>query len=91
MTDTGSLHCAEHGNAYETFICAHLLRAPDQLWCSREPTAENPWPDAWCSECDLQFRRFGEWNEQNEGQVPIKLLCHQCYLRLRAQDTGAQL
>jgi len=78
-----TIHCDEHGQAYQTFVCEHLLKDPRQQWCSREPAAENPWPDAWCVECDKEFQRVGEWNEENEGKVPIKLLCHHCYTRRR--------
>jgi hypothetical protein len=81
---SSTIQCNEHGSAYETFICEHLLKDPQQLWCSREPTAENPWPDAWCQQCDKEFQRFGEWNEENEDKVPIKLICHHCYLKRRA-------
>ena len=40
------------------------------------PSAENPWPDANCGQCDAVYREQGEWNEENEGRVRIKLLGH---------------
>lgn len=79
------MECEEHGPAREAFVCEHLLQEPTQLWCSREPKPENPWPDSWCLKCDAEFQRHGEWNELNESSVPIKLVCHHCYARLRSQ------
>jgi hypothetical protein len=81
--------CKEHGTSEEAFICRHLLEEPAQFWCSREPTSENPCPDAWCLVCDKHFEKQGEWNDQNEGNVPIKLICQGCYKRLRLSDDNA--
>lgn len=81
------IDCEEHGFNEEAFVCEHLLREPNQLWCSREPTDENPCPDAWCLKCDEHFQTEGEWNERNEGKVQIKLVCQACYTRLRLGNT----
>ena len=86
MTDQPStIKCDEHETGYETFICEHLLKNPNQLWCSRELTPENQWPDSWCLECDAIREQHGGWNENTDGKISIKLVCHQCYNRLRAQ------
>jgi hypothetical protein len=82
------LDCEEHGPAQEAFLCEHLLANPQQLWCSPAPNEESPWPDSWCVECDQHFQNYGEWNENNEKLVPIKLVCHHCYLRLRMSSTN---
>ena len=82
-----SIVCEEHGSTEEAFICEHLILEPNQLWCSRQQTAENPCPDAWCLRCDEHFQEQGEWNEKNEGKVQIQLVCQGCYLRLRLSNT----
>ncbi len=71
--------CQTHGIAYETYVCEHLFRNPEQQWFSQEQDLENPWPDAWCGLCNSYFQQQGEWNEQNEKDLKIKLLCHHCY------------
>jgi hypothetical protein len=82
-----SIDCVEHGTTQGAFICQHLLSDAQQLWCSERPSAENPCPDAWCLACDEHFQAEGEWNKNNEGKVPIKLVCQGCYTRLRLGNT----
>jgi hypothetical protein len=79
------VQCEEHGESEPAFIRSHLLEDAAQLWCSSEPTPENLYPDAWCAKCDVKFQRFGEWNEENEHAISIKLVCQGCYQKLRAQ------
>lgn len=80
--------CEEHGSSEDAYVCRHLLATPAQFWCSREVTADEPTPDAWCLDCDQYYREQGEWNEKNEGRIEIKLVCRTCYARLRRLDTG---
>jgi len=80
------IKCETHGTASATFICEHLLADPDQRWFSQEPDLENPWPDSWCSACDVLFQEQDDWNEQNEKNLKIKLLCHYCYQAFRAKS-----
>jgi len=66
-----------------------LLRAnPKQVWFSQQPDKQNAWPDAWCEVCERLFEKHGEWNELNEKETSIKMVCHRCYenLRLQAQQ-----
>ena len=81
------LTCEEHGPAQEAFVCDHLLSNPAQVWCLSSPTTDEPFPDAWCLVCDAEFQTFGEWNEQNEAFVPIKLICQHCYAKHRIKNT----
>ena len=84
-----AIDCDLHGSSAEAFICEHLLMDARQLWCSSEPTQDNPCPDAWCLKCDEHFQEQGEWNDGNEGKVPIKLVCCGCYIKLRLNNTEA--
>ena len=77
--------CGTHGEAYEAYVCEHLIGASGLKWYSHEPSEENPWPDAWCGRCHTEFEREGEWNETSEASVNIKLICHQCYERTKAK------
>jgi len=58
------VECIAHGGGFETFVCEHLISTPAQEWFSSEPSAENKWPDAWCSACNAFFQQEGEWKEK---------------------------
>lgn len=83
--DKHEIECSDHGNGYATYVCEHLVAQPAQEWFSREPDEQNAWPDSWCAACAVFFQEQGEWNEANEKKLKIKLLCHRCYEKLRAQ------
>jgi hypothetical protein len=78
--------CAEHGEAYATWVCSHLAADPVQEWFSDYPSEDTPWPDSWCSQCNLEFRKEGEWNEKNEDSLAIKLACNHCYEDARSRS-----
>jgi hypothetical protein len=80
--------CADHGSGFSTYVCEHLVVNPAQEWFSQEPDEDHKWPDAWCASCDAAFQEQGEWNENNESKINIKLLCHHCYERLRSHQRG---
>jgi hypothetical protein len=88
MSSSSELTCEQHGTAYTTFVCVHLLENSHQGWYSSAPTSEDPWPDAWCHICDEIFMREGEWNEKNEDASDIRILCHLCYEARRLTATG---
>jgi len=94
-SDQVPITCAEHGEAFATYICEHLVGDPVQEWFSAYPSDDNRWPDAWCARCNIEFVKQGEWNEKNEDTVAIKLFCSDCYEKRRAQSvnrlTGAAL
>jgi hypothetical protein len=80
------IDCGIHGEAQKAFVCEHLVSNPEQQWFSDRPAPSNPWPDAWCAQCDEIYQEQGEWNDTNEERTKIKLLCHLCYESLRKQD-----
>ncbi len=75
--------CGEHSEGFATYICEHLVADPSQEWFSATPSESNPWPDAWCARCDEVFQKQGEWNDKNEINAKIKLVCHRCYEAMR--------
>ncbi len=93
QTETGTtpeqVECATHGSGFQTYVCEHLISNPAQKWFSSEPDDKNKWPDAWCATCNGFFQQEGEWNDKNESNIKIKLLCHHCYERFRSQDISS--
>lgn len=52
-----------------------------------EPTEKQPFPDAWCDDCELIRAAHAGWNEQSEKLTKIVLLCSGCYERARVRNT----
>ncbi len=80
------LDCDTHGKAYSTFIREHLAANPVQRWHCDYPTEDVLWPDAWCSKCEAEYLKEGEWNETNKSVGSITSLCHNCYLDAKARS-----
>lgn len=79
MSDDAMVSCDAHGEAHATYVCEHLAGNPVQRWHSAAPSEDNRWPDAWCSQCNVEFLKEGEWNERNEEGLVPRILCHMCY------------
>ena len=88
MPQNGQIRCEKHGTGFETFVCEQLAQNAKQRWYSADVTDENPWPDAWCRLCNVQFERYGEWNSSNNRSLRAVLLCHECYQSARLQGIG---
>jgi len=52
-----------------------------------EPTPENPFPDAWCDDCEIIRATHGGWNEESKKLARIRLLCSGCYEQIRIRNT----
>lgn len=91
MPQERTVSCATHGTGSQTFVCKHLAEKPKQPWHSSQATDADPWPDAWCAECNELFKLQGEWNESNSGELRAVLLCHACYETARAQSIEEQV
>ena len=83
------IECGEHGEAYATYVCEHLFTHPAQEWFGDDPGEDNPWPDSWCARCQAIFEREGEWNERNEGECRIRMVCSGCYANARDASVRA--
>jgi hypothetical protein len=69
-------------------VCTHLLGETAGLGFNRnKPTNENPFPDAWCDDCELIRSAHDGWNEQSEKLAKISLLCSGGYERARIRNT----
>ena len=82
------VQCALHGDAFHTFVYHHLADDPAQLWFSTPPGPEEEWPESWCSICNVAYLREKQWNDKDEGELDIQLLCHHCFRTHRALGTG---
>jgi hypothetical protein len=86
------VQCATHGESEKTFVCTHLLGGVAGLGFNRdEPSIENPFPDAWCDNCELIRAAHGGWNQQSQRLANISLLCAGCYERTRIRNTRTSI
>jgi len=57
-----------------------------------EPAEDDPFPDAWCDNCEIirvatAVRNNDGWNEESEKLAKITMLCSECYERARIRNT----
>ena len=88
MTNLETVQCSTHGASRPAFVCDHLAENPAQRWFGDYPSADNPWPDAWCGRCNAEFIKQGEWNDKNENLGDITLLCASCYEGAKAESVA---
>ena len=82
------IRCETHGECQQAFVCTHLLGESVGLGFNREePTSENPFPDAWCDDCDLIYQAHEGWTDESQRLVHIALLCSGCYQRALIRNT----
>lgn len=85
MTD--QIQCPTHGETEKTFVCSHLTEDLAGLGFNRnEPSEEDPFPNAWCDDCELICQAHGGWNDKSEELVEIRMLCSGCYERSRIRN-----
>jgi len=86
------IQCEIHGVSQKAYVCEHLLGDSAGLGFNQsDPTAENPFPDAWCDDCELIRAAHGGWNEESEKLTKISLLCSGCYERTRIRNTHTEV
>src|SRR5689334_21955735 len=82
------IQCSIHGESQATYVCTHLVGETAGLgFNSDEPDSNNPFPDAWCDNCELIRAAHGDWNEESAKLTKISLLCSGCYERTRIRNT----
>jgi hypothetical protein len=88
MSNNGKVHCEDHGETQQTFVCEHLTGDSVGLgFNANPPIDEDPFPDAWCDNCELIFQANNGWTPETEKLCNIKLLCAGCYTRARIRNT----
>jgi hypothetical protein len=83
----GKVHCDTHGETNQTFVCAHLVGEGTGLGFNRnDPTDDNPFPDAWCNDCEIIREAHGGWDSTPDELTTIRLICSECYERARIRN-----
>jgi hypothetical protein len=83
-----TVQCNVHGETSQTFVCRHLVGESFGLGFNREdPDDENPFPDAWCDDCEIIRAQHDGWDNVPEGLCQINLLCSECYERTKIRNT----
>jgi hypothetical protein len=83
-----TINCHTHGESQETFVCSHLTEGAAGLGFNRaDPSDEDPFPDAFCNDCDLILEAHQGWNEESEKLIEIRLLCSGCYEQSHIRNT----
>ena len=77
-----TVDCGLHGKQQQTFVCEHLVHG-EGLGFFQADDQENPRPDAWCAGCELLRKEHGDWTEESEKLIGVKLLCGACYDRAK--------
>jgi len=83
-----NIQCEIHGERQRAFVCHHLLGVSAGLgFCSKNSSADDPYPDAWCDDCELIRAAHGGWNDESEKLTKISVICRDCYDRVRIRNT----
>jgi hypothetical protein len=85
------IHCATHGENLKAYVCSHLIEETAGLGFNcNDASEDNPFPDAWCDDCEIIRTAHGGWNEETEKLAKISLLCSGCYERARIRNTRTE-
>jgi hypothetical protein len=85
------IQCETHGESSEAYVCNHLLGETAGRGFNRsDPSDDNPFPDAWCDDCEIIRAAHGGWNEESEKLSQFSLLCSGCYQRARIRNTRTE-
>lgn len=87
------VECSEHGKQQATYVCQHILQSlrdglPRGFW-SAEASADEPYPDSWCTACEERVNADGGWNDENESQAGVSLICSSCYESAKALNKSS--
>ena len=84
------IECATHGRSTEAYLCRHLIENVGLEFHRDDPSAEKPYPDAWCHACEKIRRRAGGWDRLDPANAPtIRLVCGHCYDNILARHLTA--
>jgi hypothetical protein len=80
--------CETHGTGAEALVCCHLAGDAAGLGFNRQDaSADGPFPDAWCDDCEIVRAAHDGWSEEPEELMKLSLLCSGCYERARIRNT----
>jgi hypothetical protein len=81
-----TIRCNQHGVSHEAFVCKHLVDGKYLgFFCDLDDRG-NPFPDAWCNNCELIRMEFDGWGDATEELMEIALVCGGCYEEIRDKN-----
>jgi hypothetical protein len=89
MDTSRKVICSEHGPQDESFVCQHIVTslysgiAVGFHWPAESMQLH---PDAWCTACEIRRASApnGDWNDELNEMLGIKILCGACYERAKS-------
>jgi hypothetical protein len=79
--------CSIHGDAKsEAFVCEHLVAHTKLGFYFDIDDQNNPFPDAWCGDCEKIRKKYGGWNDFSEALIKVNLVCGECYEQIKAKN-----
>lgn len=80
--------CETHGDSEGSLVCSHLTEDVAGLGFNRrEPLDDDPFPDAWCDNCDLIYKAHDGWSDESKDLIEVRVLCSRCYELSRIRNT----
>jgi hypothetical protein len=86
-----TVQCPTHGLQPQTLVCQHIAvglierRRVGFFWAS-DPG--NPYPDAWCRDCNERVAAAGDWVGDALDQFKPQVLCAACYEAAKTFHVG---
>ena len=82
------MECRLHGVGKPAFICQHLQSGSGLGFFTpaQEATPDDPWPQAWCADCERVAIEAGEWNDDSEAFASFRWVCVSCMEVARARN-----
>ena len=82
-----TVHCQQHGDNREAFMCEHLLRGRGLGFCWDIEDTSNPYPDAWCPGCEQMRGPTGDF-DSDYARATFRLVCGACYEEIKAKNVA---
>ena len=77
--------CSIHGKGNGCFVCDHLRSQSGKgYYCADDQ--KNPYPDAWCADCDRIYLEEGGWTDKAVETAFFRLVCHRCYPEVKRRN-----
>jgi len=85
------MECRIHGRRKPAFICQHLQHGSGLGFYTpaEPPTADDPWQQGWCAECEGVAVEAGEWNDASEAFASFRWVCEGCFADSRARNEAS--
>lgn len=82
-----TIACPQHGTSVACYVCEHLTpETAGRGFHTADPDTRRP--DAWCSECHVEFERAGGWDAPDAKEPRLRLICGGCYDDLARRHGG---